>query len=194
MSEERLRSELTRAFAGRPISIVGNATSLLTKAYGATIDSGCVLRMNAGIPVDPKAQGRRTDIHCFSTLPSLETNLGSARGKWLRWRNARSFNNALRIWMSIDKREMSEDPDQLFYPERCWHQLAETLQAPPSVGAMVLDMIAIFAEGTEVQVFGFDFKNSTTFYRKRDKLGHHDWDAERNFANTLCQQRNWVFY
>lgn len=194
MSEERLRLELSRVIAGRPISIVGNATSLLTKAHGATIDSGCVLRMNAGIPIDNKAQGRRTDIHCFSNMPSLQTNLGSARGKWLRWRNVRSFNNALRIWMNLAKREMSEDPDQLFYPEESWQRLAEVLHAPPSVGAMVLDMVATFAEEAEVHVFGFDFKNSTTFYRKRDKLGHHDWDAERNFANDLCEQRNWVFY
>ncbi|MEP9388923.1 hypothetical protein [Mesorhizobium sp. KR9-304] len=189
--EDRLRLELGRVVAGRPLSIVGNATSLLASTHGALIDSGCVLRMNAGIPINRKAQGRRTDIHCFSTMPALQMNLGSAKGRWLRWRNAGSFHNALRIWMHPENRDLCEDPEQLFYPEWRWRQLADILHAPPSVGAMALDMVAMFAGQTDVRIFGFDFKSSTTFYRKRDKKGHHDWSAERQFALALTQERGW---
>jgi hypothetical protein len=190
-NEARLIVELERVVSGRPLSIVGNATSLLAGAHGDLIDSGCVLRMNAGVPVNRKAQGHRTDIHCFSTMPALQKNLRSARQPWLRWRNNSAFRNALAVWMHPKQREMCEDPEQLFYPTRCWDGLADILQAPPSVGVMALDMIATFSGATDVRIFGFDFKNSTTFYRKRDKKGHHDWAAERQFVLALSEQRGW---
>lgn len=192
MSDEaRLRFELERILAGRPLSIVGNARSLLAGTHGRLIDSGCVLRMNAGIPVNRKAQGRRTDIHCFNAMPVLSKNLRSARWGWLRWRNAGYFRNALSIWMHPRYRDLCEDPTQLFYPEDYWQRLADTLHAPPSVGAMALDMIASLTSQADVSIFGFDFKDSATFYRKVDKKGHHDWDAERRFVLGLAEEQGW---
>ncbi len=193
-NEDRLRSELQGILADRPLSIVGNASSLLAGTHGSLIDAGCVLRMNAGIPVNRKAQGHRTDIHCFSTMPVLQRNLRRARGRLLRWRNAGLFDKALRIWMHPNQRDTCDDLGQLFYPVRCWERLVETLGAPPSVGAMALDMVALFAGRPEVRIFGFDFKTSTTFYRKRDKKGHHDWSADRRFALALSEERGWQIF
>lgn len=80
-----LARELDRIIAGRPVSLVGNAASLLSSAKGEAIDRGCVVRLSSGIPVDPVAQGRRIDVHCFSTQPSLKRNLRLTGWRiWLR--------------------------------------------------------------------------------------------------------------
>ncbi|WP_055663914.1 hypothetical protein [Jannaschia seosinensis] len=180
-----LRADLDRVIAGRPISLVGNARSLLDTGHGAAIDRGCVVRLNSGIPVRRSAQGRRIDIHCFSTRPSLEYNL--RRGGWRTWLRRGYFRNAFPIWMSGLDRETCQDPAQAFYPTELLDALTERLGARPSVGAMALDMLVRLTDAP-ITLYGFDFKTSTTFYRKRENRGPHDWEAERRIAMALAEE------
>lgn len=188
-----LQVHLNRTIGGRTVSVVGNAASLLASRHGELIDSGCVLRMNAGVPVDQTAQGRNVDIHCFSARPNLDRNMQQARRRWLLRPSSSYFDRALSIWMSPQLREQCEDSGQLFYPLALFNQLADELGAPPSVGAMALHMLFCLTEA-EVRVFGFDFKESPSFYRKRDNKGPHDWAAERRLLSALVQERRWTVY
>ncbi|MFP5077245.1 hypothetical protein ACLE20_08040 [Rhizobium sp. YIM 134829] len=187
MSEDEegaLRRALMAVVAGRPISLVGNARSLLDQTHGVEIDRGCVVRLNSGVPIHAAAQGRRTDIHCFSTRSSLEENL--RRATWrVRWKR-RSLDRAFSVWMSKMERETATDPGQAFYPLDMVAALDARLGAPSSVGAKALDMLVELTD-SEIRLFGFDFKASTTFYRKRENRGPHDWEAERDFALSLAK-------
>jgi hypothetical protein len=148
--------------------------------------------MNAGVPVNRAAQGAKVDIHCFSTRPTLDRNLKKARRGWLPWRKFDYFRDALGIWMNPQFRDQAS-PHQLFYPIDRWERLADILQAPPSVGIMTMDMIA-WINRNAVSVFGFDFKRSDTFYRRKDNKGKHDWSAERNHALALIEEHRWTLH
>jgi len=179
-----LKENLQTIIAGRRLSLVGNAASLLRLKQGAEIDAGCVVRLNSGIPIHKSAQGRRTDVHCFSTRSSLRYNLG--RATWRVRLRQNHFDNVFSIWMSPDERETA-DPQQEFYPMSLCQELTERLGAAPSVGAKTLHMLAELTDA-DIRVFGFDFKTSTTFYRTKENLGPHNWHGERNFALSLVRK------
>jgi hypothetical protein len=191
--EQELSSRLEQVIAGRCVSVVGNASSLLGSRHGALIDSGCVLRMNAGIPVKRAAQGQQVDIHCFSNRPSLEMNIRRRRRHLLLRRRSDFFEGALSIWMGLDARELCDDPRQLFYPKRLAEQLSADLGARPSTGIAVLQMLSE-APPPHVRIFGFDFKATTTYYRKNENRGPHDWEAERRLALSIIGERGWEIF
>ncbi|MDB6453080.1 hypothetical protein [Falsirhodobacter sp. 20TX0035] len=179
-----LRNMLSRLVAGRPVSLVGNAASLFSSRHGAEIDAGCVVRLNSGVPVRARAQGRRVDLHCFSTMSSFRYNMGRAR--WRVRLKKRYFDGTPSVWMGWGERDTAEDPQQLFYPLPLLEALTERLGAPPSVGARSLHMLHELTTA-DLRLFGFDFKQSTTFYRTKENLGSHDWEAERRFALSLLE-------
>jgi hypothetical protein len=178
-----LSNKLTPIIDGRTIAIVGNASSILKTRHGAQIDECCVVRLNSGVPIRARAQGRRIDIHCISTPSSFDVNMKKAR--WLiRFRRG-YFAGATSIWTGKEEREDAAS-DQMFYPVEMLDYLTSQFGAKPSVGARALH---IFSELTEapIKLFGFDFKESESFYRKRENRGPHNWDAERDYARGLAR-------
>ena len=185
---EQLAAAIAGRIAGRPVAIVGNAQSLLAGSFGPEIDRKCVVRMNAGIPSNAAAQGQRVDIHCFSTWPSLQDNLAQVA------RNAGDrayFDEALRVWMSMADRDNPTDERIHFYPEPWWSDLAERLDARPSVGAMVVDLFSRL-NVADVTLYGFDFKATGTYYRKTQNPGPHDWQRERQFVQAVAETNGWA--
>lgn len=183
-----LASCLAARIRGQPVAIVGNATTLLSGDYGREIDKRCVVRMNAGIPMKPNAQGRRVDIHCFSSWPNLKENMKKVT---CHPTDASYFDAALRIWMSPSDRGVVGCLSCKYYPQSMWATLAERLGARPSVGAMVVDLFASLVEA-DVTLFGFDFKSSGTFYRSRQHNGPHDWHREREFVLGTAEAKGWA--
>ncbi|CTQ31280.1 hypothetical protein [Jannaschia rubra] len=191
IDETRLSADLRRIIAGRPVSLVGNAASLLASGHGSRIDAGCVVRLNSGIPVRPAAQGRRIDVHCFSTRPSLERNLRLA--PW-RIRFKRGYlRGAYSVWMSEADRSEAADPDQAFYPRHLREDLAAALGARPSVGVATFHMLSTLTDAG-IRIFGFDFKASGTYYRTKDNKGAHDWAAERDFVLEAVERNGWQIF
>lgn len=174
--------------AGRRVALVGNASAILSGRDGAEIDRHCVVRMNAGIPTAPHAQGSRVDMHCFSTWPSLSDNLRrSAQGA----ADPSYFDDAQRIWMSAAERDAPGCPDCAFYPMERWTALAGRLGARPSVGAMTVDLFSALP-GLEATLYGFDFRSSGTFYRAKQNPGPHDWKREREFVQDTARDLGWL--
>jgi hypothetical protein len=178
-----LIKRLEAVIGGRNIAIVGNATSIFKTKHGSEIDECCVVRLNSGVPIWTKAQGKKIDVHCFSTPSTFNTNMRKAR--WLiRFRRG-YFASATSIWTGREEREVAA-ANQLFYPIDMLDYLTSQFGAKPSVGARALH---IFSELTDapITLFGFDFKESESFYRKRDNRGPHNWDAERDYARGLAR-------
>ncbi|HWA47895.1 MAG TPA: glycosyltransferase family 29 protein [Dongiaceae bacterium] len=167
--------------ADRSVAIVGNATSLLAHAWGDIIDEhDVVVRMNRGIPVDPRAQGRKFDVCCFSTLRDHGAVLRQA---------APTFA----VWMSPKFREEYDGSiDVCFYPLQFWQALHDKLNARPSVGAMTVDLVSRSA-ARAVTVIGFDFKRSGTFYAAGQHIGPHDYAAESRYVLDACAAKGWRF-
>lgn len=180
--DKRLLANLDRAIRNRPICLVGNAASLLSSKHGVAIDEGCVVRLNSGVPINAAAQGRRVDIHCFSTLSSFQSNMKKA--SWRVRLRRRYFDHALSIWMSGSERNLSQNPAQEFYPLDLLEDLSKQLGATPSVGAKALHLLSELTDA-EIRMFGFDFKQTKTFYRTKENPGSHNWSAEMEFALSL---------
>lgn len=167
--------------AGKSVAIVGNASSLLSHAYGDLIDGhDVVVRMNRGVPFDPVAQGHKRDIWCFSTIPEIGDALERASPRFA-------------IWMSPRARQHYQDAQGIsFYPVDWWKSLRDALGARPSVGAMTVDLISRSA-ACAVSVLGFDFKASGTFYTAQQHVGPHDYRAESRYVLGMIEERSWRF-
>lgn len=115
------------------------------------------------------------------------------RAQWRVRLRRRYFDNAYSVWMGEAERETCSDPLQAFYPIGMLQRLSSELGARPSVGAAVLHMLAEFTQA-EVRIFGYDFKQSSSFYRTKENRGPHDWEAEREFALSLVRHRRWSIF
>lgn len=169
------------SFSGKTIAVVGNATALLDCCFGKQIDEfDVVIRLNRGLPIKHSAQGSKFDLWCFSTAA------------WVRG-ELETYPAMQTVWMSPKLRERYDGSfDCAFYPASHWEALRDKLGERPSVGCMAIDMVS---KGTprQVDVFGFDFKKSGTFYEDRVHNGPHDYSREERFVLNLCAQPCWNF-
>lgn len=174
---------LGQAVSGRTVAVVGNASSLLALDHGGAIDAhALVVRMNRGLPMAPASQGRRTSILAFSTFAKVADIIPA-------------FDADHLVWMSPKRRDEAAALGALsagvrFYDLSRWRRLSDRLGARPSVGAMVLDLMDQHAPG-KVTIYGFDFKQSPTFYTPKDHIGPHDYRAEKLFCEALVSLRGW---
>lgn len=164
------------------VAVVGNATSILDSGHGRQIDAcDVVIRMNLGVPISPSNQGKRTTVLAFSSY-QLVRNL------------AQDFGCPSLFWMSPNEREKyTGSPEMHFYDLDRWENLRKELGARPSVGAMLLD----YLDGKGVQLaelFGFDFKETSTFYLRKPHRGPHSFEAERERTKMLCDRNGWIFH
>lgn len=174
-------AEVMAYLAGRSVAVVGNASSLLSHAYGDFIDGhDVVVRMNRGIPIDAIAQGCSLDICCFSTIPEIGDILERASPRFAIWMSPRARR---RYWGT---------PGVRFYALDHWQALRSRLGARPSVGALAIDLISRSAART-ASILGFDFKASGTFYAAQQHLGPHDYRAESRYILGLVKERSWCF-
>ncbi|MDD7910889.1 glycosyltransferase family 29 protein [Pseudovibrio exalbescens] len=163
---------------GNRVAIVGNAQSLLRTSFGRDIDAhDIVVRLNRGV-VSPSARshGKKTDIWCFSVLDQMTPVLKRA-------------NYRYRIGMS-PKQVNLPDNEEIVYPSEYWSRLSALIGARPSVGCMALDLISRF-QPYSVTLYGFDFKETKSYYEKHHNFGQHDFAAERLFAKTLVSKNGW---
>ncbi|WP_119300054.1 glycosyltransferase family 29 protein [Dongia deserti] len=177
---QRAIAPLLEYLDGKSIAIVGNASSLIGHSFGELIDEHeIVVRMNLGFPINPRAQGRRFDLWCFSHYRVL-------------CQVPEGFVAPRSVWMSPKFRENQAGIDCHFYPQSCWRTLYKRLGARPSVGAMTIDLVAQ-AQPRAVTVVGFDFKRTGTYYLRDNHIGPHDFQAEARHIMDLTARRSWRF-
>lgn len=173
--------KLFRMFRDKNIAVVGNAISLYDKNYGEVIDTNdIVVRFNLGLK------------HNSNTTHGSKTD-------WLIYNNdvwARSVNlfdnkqhlNWMQIYYMHDSSPVSHNVYTIpeFVQESLFTKGNFTRSNKPSIGLLFVHFLT-YVNAKQVNIFGFDHKQSLTFYntnrkRKKDLRGKgHDWLKEQTF-------------
>lgn len=146
---------------GKSVAIVGNAKSIFGKLQGDEIDShDVIIRFNKGFLYEPKSQGTRTDIVILACLIREDERLGY-HAKYVINRS-RSYQNPANFTISNEDRQ----------------QLRDMLGSQPSTGFMAIDLCR-YAEAKSIDLYGFDFEATPTFYNPYGYKTQHDYSEEK---------------
>ena len=162
----------------KKIALIGNASSIFNFDFSKQIDScDVVVRMNAGYIKNHKAQGIRTDILALS-LAIAEDDI------------VKNFNPKIVIWATSKRKMMPKSYKystfKLFmHPLLVWLRLRIKLKARPSTGAIVANYIYSKCNPQKIEMYGFDFFKSKTFYNLKHHLGPHVPCYEEEFFKNL---------
>jgi hypothetical protein len=170
----------------KKIAVIGNAQSLFEKSYGELIDShDLVCRINLGIQVNsPTSHGVKKDVLVVSTENMLQDclkYLGNIKHIFIGSLKDRTYRN-----------------DLFYFPEdihlKIRRDIFQNEKARPTTGFIFLNYLK-FLNLTNVSIFGFDWKETPTFYDTLRKHEPHDYDIEKNYClNYLKDTLGFKFY
>lgn len=158
------------------IALVGNAQSLSAAAQGGAIDAAdLVIRLNRAPMPDALSHGTRTDVLACAT------SLGAAR--------LHQLNPKLLLWMSPKRKRLSwamaSHQGFALPPLDTYLRLKAHLNAPPTTGLMMIDLLAR-SPATKITLYGFDFFASLSLSGRRTAAQvPHNFQAERAFVSAL---------
>ena len=150
---------------GKRVAIVGNAKSLFDFKNGKLIDGfDFVIRFNRGFITRPECQGSKTDLLLLACgLTSDEIHGYNA--KWVANRSDR-YNNP--VYFTI--------------PNQDRRLIKEKLDCQPSTGFMAIDL-CLASGAKSIDLFGFDFERTPTFYNSTDYKTLHDYSKEEKIVS-----------
>lgn len=152
---------------GKRIAIVGNAKSLFDKNYGAEIDDhDVVIRFNKGFITKPESQGTKTDILILA-IEMPEADIDRFNAKYVFNRCTLRRNKTRACWhFSLDDRK----------------RLQKALGAKPSTGMLAIDLCMQYSPN--VDLYGFDWGASPTFYNPEGYKTPHNYELEEGIVDT----------
>ena len=149
---------------GKRVAIVGNAKSLFDYEQGAQIDEfDFVIRFNKGFITRPECQGTKTDFLILACLLT-DDEIQSYNAKWVSNRST-SYVNPVYFTISNHDRRM----------------LRDKLDSQPSTGFMAIDL-CLTAGAKSIDLFGFDFEQTPTFYNPEGYQTKHDYPSEKRIV------------
>lgn len=171
-------TQFANLISGKRVAIVGNAQSLLKREYGNEIDGhDLVIRFNHGIPIDPVAQGTRTDIVSLNSLMSEDEVMEGFRPKHLLFLTPKlrhyRINSPVGVAMTS------------FYPLKWWWDDRLLIGKRPSSGFMGIRFVLRANTAREVTVYGFDFGASYT--DPVDYVSRHDFAREAEIVKDWAK-------
>ena len=170
----------------QPLSIVGNAESIFQKEYGSLIDARATIRFNRADIIKNECQGSRWDFLASSEINTFEKyNVETPKFHTLIFTPTKREQE-----YKIKKVNFEADKIRLPLEQSLW--LEKELGAPPSTGLQILYYLDQI-NNKDVGIFGFDFKETKTFYEIRNK-GKHDYIKERSFVLKMIEQNGWKIY
>lgn len=144
------------------IAIVGNAASLFETKYGPEIDKHeFVIRFNRGFITKPESQGTKTDLVLLATKLT-EEELNSYHARFYADRS-RHYGNDVRYRI----------------PDRERAVMKSYLGRQPSTGFIAIDM-CLYYEAAQIDLYGFDWEETPTFYNPEGYKTDHDYDREKD--------------
>lgn len=157
---------ITNDIKGKRVAIIGNAKSLFDFEQGAKIDSfDFVIRFNRGFITRPECQGSKTSLLLLGTDLITSDEINSFQAKWVLNRSNR-YNNPVYFTISNWDRKA----------------LREKLDCQPSTGFMAIDLcLALGAKS--IDLFGFDFERTPTFYNSPDYKTLHNYSKEEQIVS-----------
>ena len=172
------QSTLLAELSGKSVAVVGNARSLSNQNYGAKIDAcDIIIRMHAAPLPTPQSHGTKTSWLALG-MPIAQSII-----------DARAPERVL--WMAKKRKRVRQRlaTAKGFYlhPKSDWDTLADTLNAPPTTGAMLIDLAAR-SNASAINLFGFDFFASLSLSGRRTAAQvPHDFAAEKQFVAQLME-------
>lgn len=177
-------------FENKSIAVVGNALSLFNKNFGRLIDEcEVVCRINLGITISsPESHGVKLDVFVFSKF-------GFAKGN-----NLFDHPNLTtdKFFHMSDRGRDNIIPNVSYYPLEMHSTLKEKLKLgkkeKPSTGLMLLDFLST-SNPKSVSIFGFDWKETPTFY-DLDRIDEpHLYQVEKKYClEEFCEKNNFKYY
>lgn len=172
--QDRVLEELR----GKSVALIGNARALAQGRNGADIDGAdLVVRINRAPMPDPASHGTRTDW------------LGLA----VRLKPADRARIAPRriLWMSPKRKRLdwasASSPGFYLHPLGDYRALKDRLAAPPTTGAMLIDLL-LRSRLERLTLYGFDFFASQSLSGRRSAAQvPHDFDAEAAWVQDLAR-------
>lgn len=172
--------DLLSALTGRHVALVGNARALAETRHGAAIDAAdLVIRINFAPMPSAESHGRRTDWLALAVRlkPAERARLAPGRILWISPKRKRLD------WASASSLGF------YLHPQTDYQALKDSLGAPPTTGAMMIDLL-LRSDLASLTLYGFDFFASQSLSGRRtaDQVPHDfsseaDWVAERMSAD-----------
>ncbi|ATQ55384.1 glycosyltransferase family 29 protein [Paracoccus yeei] len=171
------QAELLETLRGKSVALVGNARALAQGAQGPAIDAAqVVIRINRAPMPDPQSHGTRTD------WLALAVRLGAADRARIGARRV--------LWMSPKRKRLdwrtATSPGFYLHPLKDYAALRDRLGAPPTTGAMMIDLIAR-SDMARLDLYGFDFFASLSLsgHRRAEQVPH-DFSSESEWVAALA--------
>lgn len=164
---------------GRRVALVGNARALAEGQAGAAIDAAdLVIRINLAPMPGPASHGTRTD------WLGLAVRLGAAD-------RARLAPGRI-LWMSPKRKRLDWDSAKstgfYLHPLADYAALRDRLAAPPTTGAMLIDLL-LRSQLRDLTLFGFDFFASQSLSGRRTAAQvPHDFGSEADWVHDLLRR------
>lgn len=168
--------ELLDDLAGKRIALIGNARALAETEHGAEIDEAdLVIRINRAPMPAATSHGTRTD------WLALAVGLGAQDRARITPRRI--------LWMSPKRKRLdwqtATSPGFYLHPLADYHRLKDLLGAPPTTGAMMIELIARSA-AERLDLYGFDFFASLSLSGRRTaEQVPHDFSGESAWVSRL---------
>lgn len=173
------QAALLSDLSGQRVALIGNARALAAQAHGPQIDAADrVIRINRAPMPGPASHGTRTDWLALATrLPDAD--------------RAR-LNPGRILWMSPKRKRLDWDsasgPGFYLHPLADIDALAGRLGAPPTTGAMMIDLL-LRSDLAALTLYGFDFFASLSLSGRRAAADvPHDFAAEAAWVADLLQR------
>jgi hypothetical protein len=180
------RNKFIKYFENKTIAVVGNAESIFEKNFGNDIDShDIVVRFNKGYIKNENSQGRKTDIWA-SSLYIDEINLKKIFPdiKYVIW-----LSPKLSL---IKKYSFKFFRKMTIYPLYKWYSLYNKIaRNRPTSGAMLLDYLIKSTKYKKIDIYGFDFFKTNTFYNElkleqlKSKTPHNFFDEKQYILSLI---------
>lgn len=170
------QADLLADFAGRTVSLVGNARGLADARLGGGIDgSDLVIRINRAPKPFAHSHGARTDLLALAVGIDADAiaKLSPKRVLWMSHKRKRL------PW------HVASRPGFYLHPQAEYERLKTALGSQPTTGAMMIDLLAR-SKAARIDLYGFDFfaTLSLTGSRTAEQVPH-DFNAEAAWVHAL---------
>jgi hypothetical protein len=151
------------------VAIVGNAQSIFATHHGSAIDDhDVVIRFNRGFVSNKDAQGSQTDILILACE--------------LRAEEVAQFN-AVYVLNRSNKTKCGD----VTFRNIIRRKLKQKTGAQPSSGFMAI-WLCRYAKAKKIDLYGFDFGHTPTFYNPVGYVSKHNYNAEEKFVRGLAEK------
>lgn len=169
--------EMLAELDGLSVALIGNARSMDASTQGDAIEAhDRVMRINAAPILSPRTHGSRTDWLFLAVRLSDPDRARLAPRR--------------QLWMSHKRKRLqwqtATSPGFYLHPLADYRALAARLGAPPSTGAMAVDLL-LRSKLARLDLYGFDgFASLSLSGRRTAAQVPHDFSAETAWMAALA--------